>query len=91
MASDFENLARNLMGSGKLPQNLDKIKGMLNSEESRKILSPLMNDGGDTVKKVASDIQSGKMDSAKQLINHIMSTPGGAQLVSQIVKAVEEK
>ena len=88
MANEFENLARAFLG-GKRPQNLDAIKQMLTTDESKEVLSSIMSDGGTSVKRAVSEAQRGKTDSARALVETLMKTPGGAELVTKIVHAVE--
>ena len=88
MTTEFESLARAFL-SGKRPQNLDAIKEMLMTEESKQILSSIMSDGGASVKRAVSEAQRGKTESAQNLVETLMKTPGGADLISKIVQAVE--
>ena len=88
MANEFESLARAFL-SGKRPQNLNAIKEMLSTDESKKVLSSIMSDGGASVKRAVSEAQRGKTESAQALVETLMQTPGGAELVTKIVHAVE--
>lgn len=90
MANEFETLARSFLG-GKRPQNLDALKELLTTEESRRVLSSIMSDGGASVKRAVSEAQRGKTDSAQALVETLMKTPGGAELITKIVRTAEGK
>ena len=88
MSNDYERLASSLF-QGKAPQNLDSLKEMLSTKESRRILSSVLADGGSAVKRAAEDAKHGDMSSAKSLIETLAKTPGGAELIANVARAVE--
>lgn len=88
MTNEFDDLLR-AFSNGKRPQNLNEIQKTLASDESRRILAPLMEDGGAAIKQALRDAQRGKTDTARDLVDTLMKTPGGAALITKILNAAE--
>lgn len=86
--TDMEALAKSLMNSvqgAKIAANYDKFSQILSSPQGKKLLESLAGDGGDALKKAATDAKNGNMDTAKGMVSSLLSTKEGADLVKKIL------
>ncbi len=89
MASDFDKILNSFM-QGKSSDNLNAVKGVLSAEENKKLLSSVLGDGI-LAKKAVMDAKAGDTTAAKKLLTTLASTPGGAELISSVISAIEGK
>jgi len=92
VANEYEQLAKSLLSSeqgAKALGSIDKITGIMQKPEGKKLLEILGGSGGDALKSAAKAAAKGDKDAAQKLISTLMSTPEGVQLIQQVVKAMK--
>lgn len=88
MSNEYEALARALLQSPQgvtVLKNMDKIQGLADKPESRKLIKLLSGKGGDALKTAAAAAAEGDKDMAMRLISGLLSTPEGTQLAKAII------
>jgi hypothetical protein len=92
MANEYEQLAKSLLSSeqgSKVIGSIDKISGIMQKPDGKKLLELLGGSGGDALKDAARSAAKGDRDAAQRLITSLLATDEGKQLVQQVVKAMK--
>ena len=89
MPNEYDALLSNLFNnvSGK---NLNTLKTLLSNEDNRRILASVIPDSA-KAKRAVESAQRGDSSQARTLIEQLAATPGGSELISNIMRALEGK
>ena len=67
------------------------LQGIINSPDAQALMRMLQGkDGGQTLDQAAAQASAGNTAQMTQMLKHIMSTPGGAQLIKRIAKSMQK-
>lgn len=93
MPTDMEAYAKALLANAdgdKIKANLGKFSEILSSPQGKSVLSAILSDGGDKLRKAAEDMKKGNKETAKQIFSSIMATKDGAEILGKIISAANE-
>jgi hypothetical protein len=85
MDNDLSNLAKSLVGGndgGKL--SLENVARLLSGENGKKVLSALLSDGGERVRRAAEAAKRGDTTGVSDIIKSISGTPEGSAILEEI-------
>lgn len=92
MENDFSALLKGLMGmaNGKAgAASFENVIKILSTDEGKRVISELMSDGGESVKKAAEAAKRGDASGIGEIISRVAKTPEGASVLAQILKSRE--
>ncbi|MBE6991049.1 MAG: hypothetical protein E7430_00515 [Ruminococcaceae bacterium] len=90
--ADKEKLVSKIKSDPDMSQilmNKDKLSSVLNSDDGRKLISILSQDGGAALKKAANAISAGNNEEAKRVLEPLMNRPETQHLVDELNRKVK--
>jgi len=91
MSNELDGLAKGLNDAvnGKGGLKLEQVIKLLATENGKKILSLLMSDGGERVKKAAVKAKGGDVSGVQGIISAISETEEGRELLGELLKELK--
>lgn len=93
MSNELDALARGLaesIGGKGAGVNLDGLAKILSTDSGKRVVSSLLSDGGESIKRAAMEAKNGNMSGVQNIIAQINSTPDGAKLLSEIINSTKK-
>ena len=72
------------------PFSESQIRAVLGSDEGKKLLSLLQQDGGERLKQAATAVKSGDLAGAQTIMKPVMQTQEASELVEKINRRKEK-
>lgn len=72
------------------PFSESQIRAVLGSDEGKKLLSLLQQDGGERLKQAAAAVKSGDLAGAQTIMKPVMQTQEASELVEKINRRKEK-
>ena len=73
-----------------LPFSESQIRAVLGSDEGKRLLSLLQQDGGQRLKQAAEAVKSGDISGAQTILKPVMQTQEASELVEKINRRKEK-
>lgn len=94
MSSDLENLAKNLAATAQgrgAGISIEELAKILSTQDGKRVMSMLLADGGEKLKRAAKDASSGDVSGIRDVISSVASTKEGADILSKIIDTTKER
>ena len=94
MQDDLEKLTNALKKNPKTAksfENMDELKAIADTDEGKKLLKNLKDNGGDIFKKAAGDAANGDKNAAQSLLSSLTQTAEGKAVVQKMMGIIKKQ